>query len=210
MAGDFMPGQRMAVEELAAKFGVSTMPVREALIALANEGLLEVLPQRGFRVAVISRQDVEDLFHVHALIAGLLADRAASSIDRGTIEDLHRNQTEISRLVKRKITIAERGMQIEQLNFQFHRAINDVPDSQRLRWFLRAATRFIPREYYIAIPEWIDATAHDHPAIIRALEERKASQARKLMEAHVLNAGRLVIRHLESRGLWRLQHAASI
>ena len=54
MSGKFSPGQRMMVDELARQLGVSTMPIREALVTLAGEGLVDELARRGFQVTTCS------------------------------------------------------------------------------------------------------------------------------------------------------------
>ena len=202
VSGTYRPGQRMAVAELARQLGVSAMPIREALVTLANEGLLEVLPRRGFRVARIRRQDVEDMFRVHAFVAGLLAEQAALVIRDETIAELRSIQSDVERLAHQRLRLADRSAQVEQLNFQFHRTVNRVPDADRLRWFLRAATRYVPRHFYEAIPGWIDTTVGDHPGIIEALSRHDAARARGLVSDHVAKAGDLVIGHLASRGIW--------
>jgi DNA-binding GntR family transcriptional regulator len=203
VSGAFQPGQRMAVEELARQLGVSAMPVREALVALANEGLLEVLPRRGFRVARIRRSDIADVFRVHAFVAGLLAEAAAPVITPETIGELERIQMEVAHLSRQGLRLEERSPQVEELNFLFHRTINQVPDADRLRWFLRAATRYVPRHFYESIPGWLETTVHDHPELIAALESHDAATARQIAERHVARAGELVVAHLTTRGIWR-------
>ncbi len=187
----------MAPGAIAERLGVSTMPVREALVTLASEGLIEVLPRRGFRVAAVRRRDIEDVFRVHAFVAGLLAADAAAAIPAEAIERLeaiHRDIEALSRSQPSK----EHTSRIEKLNFQFHRTINTVSEANRLRWFLRTASRYVPRHFYEAIPGWVEATVADHPAIIDALKRRDAAGARTLMEAHVLKAGGLVLANLGS------------
>lgn len=202
VSGAYRPGQRMAVEELARQLGVSAMPIREALVTLANEGLLEVLPRRGFRVARVGRRDIEDVFRVHAFVAGLLAELAAPVVRDETLADLRSIQNEVERLAHQRLKLADRSAQVEELNFLFHRTINRVPDAERLRWFLRAATRYVPRHFYEAIPGWLDTTVGDHPGIIDALADRDAARARELVSDHVAKAGELVIGHLAARGIW--------
>lgn len=194
----------MAVDELADQLGVSTMPVREALVALANEGLLDVLPRRGYRVASISRRDLEDIFVVHALVAGMIAERAAQAITPETLKLLHSIQPQIEEIAGLGDEVPGRGMRIEQLNFEFHRTINRVPDAQRLRWFLRTTTKFVPRRYYELIPEWIKATTDDHPLILEALERRDGEAAARMMVEHVTRAGELVVAHLDKMGRWEV------
>jgi DNA-binding GntR family transcriptional regulator len=201
LTGRYAAGDRMAVEELARMFGVSTMPVREALLTLANEGLLEVLPRRGFRVMPLKLRDIDDAFRVHALVAGLLAEEAAALIDPAGIAGLWAIQQAIEQAFETEEDRHELASRVEDLNFQFHRAINHVPDAKRLRWFLRAANRYVPRRFYETVAGWNEATRERHPAIIEALEARDGARARALMEEHVTEAGRLVRRHQEESGL---------
>ncbi len=199
LSGQYATGERMAVHQLADSLGVSTMPVREALVTLANEGLLEVIPRRGFRVATLGLRDVEDAFRVHAFVAGLLIEEAAPIIPEATVAELRRIQDAILESFAQRRDELQLAHRVEELNFKFHRTINHVPDAKRLRWFLRAATRYVPRRFYETIPGWNEATRDRHGAIIDALEARDASEARRLMELHVIEAGRLVREHLEAQ-----------
>lgn len=202
MGGRYAVGERVGIEELAREIGVSTMPVREALLTMANEGLLEALPYKGFRVAGVSRQDFVDIFMVHATIAGTLAERAAAGAGPELLDTLRTIQDEVNAANRRREDRARVSARVEELNFQFHRHINQVTDSNRLRWFLRSATRFIPRHFYNAIPGWIDATVEDHPPLIQAFADRDGYLAGRLMTEHVLKAGRLVVNHLDSGQFW--------
>lgn len=202
MSGALVPGQRLTVDDLAGQLGVSAMPVREALVALENEGLVEALPRRGFRVVELRERDVQDLFRVHAFVAGLLAEDAAQHITTQTLVTLKGLQQRIDDLASRRKPRPQDATEIETLNYQFHRVINHQADARRLRWLLRAATRFIPRNFYESIPGWTNATVSEHPEIIDALERRDPKAARELMAAHVVHAGELVIPQLARRGLW--------
>lgn len=199
LSGQFATGERMAVHQLAESLGVSTMPVREALVTLANEGLLEVIPRRGFRVARMGLRDVEDAFRVHAFVAGLLIEEAAPIITPSTIAELRRTQDAILESFGQVLDEHQLAHRVEELNFKFHRTINHVPDAKRLRWFLRAAARYVPRRFYETIPGWKEATRDRHGAIIDALDARNAIEARRLMEEHVIEAGTLVSEYMESR-----------
>ncbi len=199
LSGQYATGERMAVHQLAESLGVSTMPVREALVTLANEGLLEVIPRRGFRVARMGLRDVEDAFRVHAFVAGLLIEEAAPIITPSTIAELRRTQDAIVASFGQVLDEHQLAHRVEELNFKFHRTINHVPDAKRLRWFLRAAARYVPRRFYETIPGWKEATRDRHGAIIDSLDARNAIDARRLMEEHVIEAGTLVREYMESR-----------
>jgi DNA-binding GntR family transcriptional regulator len=203
MSGRYSSGDKLVVENIAHELGVSSMPVREALLTLASEGLLDELPRRGFRVIEIKRRDIEDVFQVHSHVAGLLAAEAAPLIDDGTLSRLREIQESIVQFGHSHVSSAEQGAEIERLNFALHRTINHVPDAERLRWFLRAASRYVPRYFYERIPGWVDASIRDHPGIIAALARHDPSAAGELMEDHVLRAGKLVVSHLSRSSLWQ-------
>lgn len=67
---DFSPGERLRVEELGVRFGVSSSPLREALSRLVSLGLVDVFENRGFRVAPITVQGMADLTRVRLLVEG--------------------------------------------------------------------------------------------------------------------------------------------
>jgi DNA-binding GntR family transcriptional regulator len=198
MSGKFAPGQRMMVDELARQLGVSTMPIREALVTLAGEGLVDELARRGFRVTDLQPRDIEATFKVQAFVAGLLAADAAEVIDDQTLASLSVLQDKIEALATEMPAVGVAG-QIEELNHQFHSIINHLSDSGRLRWFLRVATRYVPRNFYEDIPEWTRGTVEDHPGIIAALAKHDPALAQQRMTVHTSHAGEYMINYLATR-----------
>ena len=88
MSGALRPGTFIRLDETAAKLGVSVTPVREALLKLRGEGMVQLEPHRGHVVLPLSRQDVEDIFWLQATIAKELAATAAQRITDAEIDDL--------------------------------------------------------------------------------------------------------------------------
>ncbi len=201
MSGGYEPGRRLVVDDVAHQLGISAMPVREALVALANEGLLDALPSRGFSVGRIARQDVKDIIELHAFVAGLLAERAALVITEIELERLEHVQLALEGVAQDGHDREHRS-QIGDLNYQFHRTINKMVDADRLIWFLRAVTSYVPRNVYEDIPGWSALAVTDHPGIIEALARRDTHMARELTERHVTASGEMVIEHLATLGFW--------
>ncbi|MBJ7610024.1 MAG: GntR family transcriptional regulator [Candidatus Dormibacteraeota bacterium] len=197
LSGTFVPGQRLGVTELAAVLGVSTMPVREALVGLAGEGLVSELARHGFHVARFHSADIADVYRVHAFVAGLLAEAAAPLITEAQLQELRVIDAEIAELHAQTADAEYRSDAIEALNYRFHRLINWVSDHDRLRWYLRTASQYVPRHFYARIPGWIERTVDDHGDIIDALAARDGVTARRLIEEHVDGAGALVIANLK-------------
>ncbi len=82
LEGELKPGERLRAEALAQRFGTSRTPIREALLQLEGQGLVEVEPNRGAVVRTFDRDDVLDLYEVRALIEPHAAARAAHAHQR--------------------------------------------------------------------------------------------------------------------------------
>src|SRR5207237_6695976 len=74
------PGERLNVDELAAKLGVSLTPVRSAIQQLATEGLVDILPRSGTFVASLSIQDVEETFDIRCALEQLAGEKACRNV----------------------------------------------------------------------------------------------------------------------------------
>ena len=68
IAGELRPGEVYSAPTLAARFGVSATPVREAMLDLAKEGLVDTVPNKGFRVTAVSERQLDEYTHIRALI----------------------------------------------------------------------------------------------------------------------------------------------
>ncbi len=88
LAGRRQPGERLVEDRLSEELGVSRVPIREALRALAAEGLVVVQPRRGATVAELSHEAARDLVEVRATLEGLNARLAARHHEPGIIAEL--------------------------------------------------------------------------------------------------------------------------
>lgn len=79
--GDYAPGARLRIDELARRYDVSSSPLREALNRLSGQGLVRVLENRGFRVAPLTAEGVSDLARVRLLVE---CEALRDSITHGT------------------------------------------------------------------------------------------------------------------------------
>jgi len=197
VSGQMKPGERLRLEPLARALDASTTPIREALLLLETEGLVKSEPRRGFYVLSLSPRDIEDIFDVHAVIAGRLAERAARQL----------TETQLNELAELDISIrlaVERGQPetVEQLNYAFHRIINRAAGSPMLAQLLGRTTQYVPRRFYAEIHGWLQASAEEHAAIVEALRQSDGNLARSLVERHIRDSGTLLVEHLRSIGFW--------
>jgi DNA-binding GntR family transcriptional regulator len=115
LTGRLKAGERLVEERIADELGVSRNPVREAIRALASEGLIEVAARRGASVAVMSEQEARETIEVRALLEGHNARLAARRHD--------------TRVIKRIEAVLNKGTaavnaghfdQLYRLNQEFH------------------------------------------------------------------------------------------
>ena len=86
--GTFAPGQRLTLAEVSGACGMSHMPVREALLRLARDGLLESEPHKGVRVVELSLKEAKELFAVRTELEGLAAYAACAAADAASASAL--------------------------------------------------------------------------------------------------------------------------
>ena len=195
LSGQLRPGERVRLEPLAEQLAVSTRPVREALRQLAFEGLIDFHPHRGAVVASLPREELADLWDVHAFTAGLAAERAATRLTDAELAGLGDLAAEFAQ----RCDDAER---LIVLNHELHRRINRASGSRKLLWLLELANRYVPRSYYQFIPAWPAIAVRDHRDIVEALSRRDGTTARAITQDHVRRGGELLLDYLEERGFW--------
>ncbi|OBI83699.1 GntR family transcriptional regulator [Mycobacterium sp. 1245805.9] len=169
MSGALRPGTFIRLDETAAELGVSVTPVREALLKLRGEGMVQLEPHRGHVVLPLSRQDIRDIFWLQETIARELAAAATDHITDAQIDELHRINNSLEAAVG-----AGEPATIAGLEFAFHRVFNQASGRIKLAWFLLNAARYMPTEVYAADPEWGAATVAHHRELIAALRRRDA------------------------------------
>lgn len=179
---DLPPGATIRKEEIAARFGVSRTPVSEALGRLADEGLVEVLPQRGSFVSRIRMHDVDEAAFLREALEVAIVRAVAPAIDARQVAELRRNL--------RRQEAALSGGELEA----FHRHDEDLhgllcrfvgyPRLQtvvdRSRAQLDRARRLL-----LPVPGRVGDTLDEHRAIVDALAARDADAAEEAMRHHL-------------------------
>jgi DNA-binding GntR family transcriptional regulator len=194
MSGHMRSGEYVRIYRVAKELGLSATPVREALHLLRAEGFVDLDPNKGFRVASVSGDDVSDIFQVFAFVAGELCARATSRLEDEDIVELEALQASLLEASRDR----DWG-EVEELNNRFHRVLNAKAGSPKLFNLMRLMSHYIPRRFYASIPGWPEASMEDHEAIMDALKRRDRSAARKAMATHITHAGALLAANLEAR-----------
>lgn len=192
LTGLLKPGTHIDQDAICEALGVSRSPVREAIIVLGQEGLLEVLPRRGAQVAYLTRADVIDHYELFGLVSGRAAAIAAENLSKADEEELQRIHAQFD---------PRGGQDMSELNADFHRVINRY-SSPRTRWLLRLLERSVPSRYYEFADGWDERAVGHHAQILLALMNRDGEAARKAMEHHLNEGGVTAADALEAQGFW--------
>lgn len=191
--GSLARGQRVPQNDIAEDLGVSRLPVREALITLESEGLIESEPHRGSFVVPIHREDIEDHYRIYGMVQGLATRRAAARANEPTLarlEDLHE-----------QMQASDDAAVSHSLNWDFHALINQTGGSRRLLSVLRQLSRNLPREVYEAPPAASAEAVQGHQRILDALRRRDGDAADEASRSHVQAEGEYVIAKLKADGI---------
>ena len=191
--GQLHAGERIKQDALAEAFGVSRLPVREALIALESEGLVRSEMHRGVYVIPIQREDIHDHYLIYGYIQGVAATRAATKLKSEEIEDLRRINAELS-------AATDPGV-IRDLDWQFHSQINRAGGSRRLLYVLRQLGRALPPSLYAVPPTASALAVVEHDALLSAISDGDASYAGELASQHTLREGAYLNELLEGAGV---------
>ena len=193
LAGRLASGERIDQDAVAEAHGMSRLPVREALIALEQEGLVVNTPRRGAYVAQLSPEDVQDQYEVYGLVAGIAAARAAERLTPDEIAELRKAHEQFVK--------AKGGAAQQRSNEEFHRIINRVA-SRRLRSMLGLLARSLPSHHYMFDSEWAALAKHHHERVLVAIEHRDPATARAAMTEHLVASGHQAVVALKSKGFW--------
>jgi DNA-binding GntR family transcriptional regulator len=201
MAGRLVPGEVVNIDSFAREIGVSATPVREALMVLVSEGFLVAEKHRGFIVASLDKQDIKDVFDVHAMIGGELAARAARQISPECLARLEQLQADIESAFERGDLGAA-----DAANQEFHETVVNQADSAKLAWLFNIGVRFVPTSVFYSEDRILPSKEHhsvvDHKAILAAMRQGDPEKAREAMSTHIAHSSELLLRHLEQAGLW--------
>jgi DNA-binding GntR family transcriptional regulator len=127
VTGEMRPGTVYSAPMLAERFGVSATPVREAMLDLTREGLVETVRNKGFRPVGLTERDLDEIIEVRALLEGPAAARVAASAPRERIEALRP-------LAAAVVAAAGRGDVIAyvEADNEFHLGLIALTGNQRL------------------------------------------------------------------------------
>lgn len=182
--GAYPPGSRLPERVLCETLGISRTPLREALKVLASEGLLEIAPNRGARVAGLTTEDVDELFPVMGALEALAGELACARITETEL-------AEIRALHYQMVLHHARGERPPyfDLNQQIHEKILEAARNPTLSAAYTNLAGRIRRARYtanISADRWAQAVA-EHEEMLAALAARDGGRLAEILKRHLHN-----------------------
>ena len=182
IAGELRPGEVYSAPSLAARFGVSATPVREAMLDLAKEGLVDTVPNKGFRVTVVSDKQLDEYTHIRALIEIPTVAGLARTADRVSLEALRPAAREI-------VTAAVAGDLIAyvEADTRFHLGLLALAGNAHL---VEVVADLRKRSRLYGLTALVEAgrllsSAEEHLELLDALLERDEKAVHTIMTRHL-------------------------
>ena len=195
------PGQQLVQENIAKMFGVSRVPVRDALQILINMGIAVNIPRRGVIVRPLSRKLLDELFEVRKVLEGAAIQKAVRRATPELLESLReliRKQSEALKTVDVK--------QNEKLDDEFHRSLYKAIDNNTLNELIfnnwerikqaRSSSTVDPKHGR----QWISASIERHNKVLEALEKKDKSIADQIIVENIESSRREITSSLEEMG----------
>jgi DNA-binding GntR family transcriptional regulator len=190
--GQLRPGDRIPQDAIAAELGVSRIPVREALIEMARDGLVVNEPHIGAFVGDFDEEVIRDHFDIVAMLQAMAAERFAAKPDPDVMNEL--------RAIADGLPSLTDADAVHEQAVEFQRIVNRGGGSSRQRAVLRALGRMFPSGVFFGIEGSTDAQRLAVAETFEAIERGPGPHIRETFIIANRRRSDLVVRELHARG----------
>ena len=180
LAGEIKPGERIRVAELERRFGVSHIPIREAVRRLETEGLIVALPQRAAVAAGVDLDDLGGLYDLRRIIE--------CEVIRRSVESMTAEQVEVARAALESLEAVAQdhdSPRFWELHRDFHWALLEPGASAWIERVLDQTWRASQRYVRLFVSETVDDAMADHRELLGCCEERDGNRAAAVLRRHL-------------------------
>lgn len=176
------PGTKIDIQQLIEEFEVSETPVRVALAKLTHEGLVKLLPRRGYFVIKLTKKDLKEIYDLRILLESYAIDTAIEKMDPTKLKKIYRDferlrGTNNSKRREKESLKTDEGFHLEIVRNCDNKRAQEL--FYRIYDFARISQKMHKR---------IDQDIDEHTAVIKALLDKKKEEARRLLVQHLENA----------------------
>jgi DNA-binding GntR family transcriptional regulator len=191
LTGELESGTRLRQVQLAARLGISRTPLREALMKLEQEGLIDLLPGLGLRVIPLNLEEAVELYDLREVLDGLAARLAAQRVTKQGLRELERHLTRMKECQVRQDTHAWFSAHVA-----FHDQIFRASGNGRLRALSSLVRLSIQRFHPVLLttPNRLGDAGREHREIWEAIRVHDPDASERLARAHVVHAKEIVLK----------------
>ncbi|MDR5694535.1 MAG: GntR family transcriptional regulator [Armatimonadota bacterium] len=184
-------GMQLRQDEIAKSFGVSRIPVREALRQLAGEGLVEFKPHRGAIVSTLSTEEIREIYEIRIALETMAIQLAVPQL---TEEDLARAEQILEEIDRETDT-----GRWSELNGEFHATLYAPAKRPHLFSLINTHRTNVDRylRIYISVMKRKQRSQAEHRRILEACRRRDTEGAVKALEEHLRSASEQLVTYLE-------------
>ena len=186
ITGQIKPGEKINEENIASSLKVSRTPIRETLVRLEHEGIVEITPRKGAHVVSISKKRIMDIMKVRGVLEGLVTRLAVENMTNELLNRIRKTlKTQASIVAEAKSE--KRLPKAADVDAELHAILLEGCDNEwakNMMDIINLHLQFI-RWRTVVLPGRMEKTYHEHAKIMEAIEEGDADLAEKLMRDHV-------------------------
>lgn len=192
--GKLRPGERLVISDVAKRYNVSPMPIREAINRLQQDGFVEVEPHVGARVAPFDLERYKELMLIRTELEALAVRLAAEYVDDQTITRLEEMLRQMEDCVRKN-----EHKKYGKLNVEFHLLIYGISPYKILYDMITSlwARSEFSRAVFEKIPERNEASLAEHQDIVEALKRGDGEAASQVLRKQKMEALALHMKYLE-------------
>ena len=203
----FQPGERLSIPDLAHRFDVSQMPVRQAVERLHDEGLVEVRPRSGTYVAEAEERDIAETFDIRRALERLAAETAVVRAKNSDIEALDEMVAQMDQLTNGKRTDPEGH---DRLNSEFHKRIIALSGNEKLSEIYDELNAHLKiARVHLSSTDWatrVEREQAEHREIIAAFRERDADLLADALSRHISRSKKALMSDISRSGRETKKH----
>ena len=184
--GHFDPGEKLDQDLIAAEFGVSRTPIREALKVLESEGFVEIRPHRGAFIPIISREDVHDIYEVRSLLEAEAVRVATPLIPDSVLDEMERSLDQ----GREHLSAGDSAHHFVNDTY-FHDTIFEYVQNRMMKEVLEGLDNRVLRVRRFALTQpgsHLEESINEHCAILEAMRRRDPQAAAQAMIEHLLKS----------------------
>jgi DNA-binding GntR family transcriptional regulator len=203
--GAYKPLQHLRMVDLTKEIGVSSIPIREALKQLENEGLIKFHPNRGAEVVSYSPEEFENLYVLRATLEGLAGRLGTKNLTEAGIDRM-KELLEKMGLVTEKGDLKEKN----QLNFEFHQILYQAANFFQLYKMITNLWDNTYQSVYTVlapkfIPGYLESDQKHHSAVLEAVTARLPEQVEQLLKDEISRTGKIMVEYLRNSVIFRME-----